>query len=306
VSAPYDHEALWLKAKLFLNRAMDDHEVRPFDEQALWASLALELLAKAALARQSPLLIAVPTEDGTNVLIALGLIGGDARFESVPAKTLYSRCEKAFRPFNKSEAEKITWARNEYLHGAAGGFTPIPANAWWPRFWAQAVILIAACDKGIEDLVGDTRESIVTSHLEQNKKNIEHRTEMLLERARQRRAQYEAGTLPAKVAGEWQPSRSLTAGMTHREDQTCPACGRDGVIEGDNVSNVETVYEQIDEDDFDVLVTLTVDADYFSCAQCGLVLDDAQLLEQAGVDLYFLTAGDSDDYLQYEGDYGND
>ena len=71
------HEALWSKAKVFLNRAMDPGAERSFDEQALWASAALELLGKAALARVSPLLIAEPTEDGTNILIATGLIQGD-------------------------------------------------------------------------------------------------------------------------------------------------------------------------------------------------------------------------------------
>ena len=44
----WDYEALWLKAKLFLNRAMDDEPLRSFDEQAFWASQALELLGKAA------------------------------------------------------------------------------------------------------------------------------------------------------------------------------------------------------------------------------------------------------------------
>lgn len=92
--SPYDHEALWVKAKLFINRAMDDDEARSFEEQALWASLALELLAKAALARVSPLLIAEPNEEGSNLLIASGLLEGDARFTSLRAKTLFSRCHK--------------------------------------------------------------------------------------------------------------------------------------------------------------------------------------------------------------------
>jgi len=111
MSVPYDYEALWLKAKLFLNRAMEENEPRSFDERALWASLALELLAKAALARVSPLLIAEPSEDGTNLLIASGLVEGDARFTSVRAKTVYSRCHKAFKPFSEAEAMKITHAR---------------------------------------------------------------------------------------------------------------------------------------------------------------------------------------------------
>ncbi|SEC06987.1 hypothetical protein SAMN04489844_1617 [Nocardioides exalbidus] len=305
MSVPYDHEALWLKAKLFLNKAMDDEEVRSFDERALWASLSLELLAKAALARQSPLLIAVPSEDGTNVLIALGLIAGKARFESVAAKTLYSRCEKAFKPFTKAEADKITYARNEYLHGAAAGFTEIPESGWWPRYWAQAVILVAACEREIDDLVGEVRAHIVRAHLEQNKKNVEHRTEMLLERARQRRAQFEAGSLPAKVAAEWQPGQPMTISLAHSQDETCPACGDRGTVEGDTVSDTDVQYERVGENDYDAIVTLTVDSEYFSCEHCGLALDDYQVLTEAGIADTFEVDGDSSD-IEHEGEYGND
>ncbi|WP_380165637.1 hypothetical protein [Jannaschia sp. R86511] len=305
MTTPYDDEALWMKAKLFVSRAMEGEFDRSFDEQALWASLALELLAKAALARQSPLLIAVPTEDGSNVLIALGLTSGVARFESVSAKTLYSRCERAFRPFSKPEADKITFARNEYLHGSTPGFTLMPPAAWWPKFWALAVILVGACDKEIDDLVGPSRLAVVNKHLEQNKKNVEHRTEMLLDRARQRRAQFEAGTLPAKVASQWKPGQLLTAGLKHSGNAGCPACGRDGVIEGNEVTDVETEYLQIAENDYDVLVSLTVESEYFSCASCGLVLDEYELLMEAEVPSDFRTDGDSGD-IDREEEYGND
>ena len=133
MTTPYDHEALWIKAKLFINRAMDD-DFRSFDEQALWAALALELLAKAALARVSPLLVAEPNEEGTNLLIATGLIAGEARFTSVRAKTLFARCHKAFKPFDQTETINIINGRNEYLHSSGTGFIAIPPNQWWARF----------------------------------------------------------------------------------------------------------------------------------------------------------------------------
>ena len=142
MSKPWDHNALLLKTRLFLNHAMDPEEPRTFDERALWASLALELLAKAALSRVSPLLIASPNEEGNNILVASGLVQGEARFTSVQAHTLFSRCAKAFKPFNAEEARAIANARNDYLHGAAPTFTVIPESAWWPRYWAQAHILI--------------------------------------------------------------------------------------------------------------------------------------------------------------------
>jgi hypothetical protein len=217
VIAPYDHNALWSKAKVFLNRAMDPDPVRSFDEQALWASAALELLGKAALARVSPLLIAEPTEDGANLLVATGLIEGTAQFTSVRASTIFKRCQRAFRPFSASDALRFATARNEYLHGSGIGFMTLAPQAWWPRYWALASILVTAQDRDIEDLVGPDRVSVVEAHLEQNAKNVEHRAEALISRARQRLAQYQArcprGSRRSGGLTLTSPSASATARM---------------------------------------------------------------------------------------------
>jgi hypothetical protein len=304
VTAPYDYSALWLKAKLFLNHAMDEKEPRSYDERALWAALALELLAKAALARVSPLLVAAPTEDGTNLLIASGLVAGDARFNSVKARTLYSRCHKAFKPFNEREAQAITNARNEYLHGSGVGVTGIPPAVWWPKFWAQASILVNALDKTTVDLVGPERAAIVETHLAQNKQNVAHRLEMLIARARQRLAQHQSGDLPARVAAEWARPVHLEAGLSHRSAHACPACGASGVLEGEYIDEAEPRYEQTTEDNYDAWMELTVAADHFSCETCRLVLDTYELLEEAGLPSSFEDTGDMADYM--EPDYGND
>ncbi|MFI9547602.1 hypothetical protein ACIHAR_27365 [Streptomyces sp. NPDC052016] len=310
---PFDHEALWTKAKLFLNRAMDD-DARSFDEQALWAALALELLAKAALARVSPLLIAEPNEEGTNLLIASGLVKGDARFTSVRAKTLMARCHKAFKPFDQSEAMKIINGRNEYLHSSGTGFMAIPPHAWWPRYWAQAAVLVTALDREIEELVGSDRELTVTKHLERNAKNLEQRTEALIERAKQRRQQWLGGTLPAKVAAEWKSGQYLSATMSHSEAATCPACESAGLLEGEEVVNVQYHYPPTGgygpDGEYDYLdeasVTLTIGADYFSCPACQLVLNSYDLIRQAGMDTEFHVEGDAYEYIGREPEYGND
>lgn len=305
--SPYDYEALWLKAKLFLNRATEEDDGRPFDEQALWASLALELLAKAALARVSPLLVAEPTEDGTNLLIASGLVEGDARFTSVRAKTLYSRCHKAFKPFSESEATKITNARNDYLHGSAAGFTSLPPSAWWPRFWTLAVILVNAMERDIADLVGHDRSHTVEHHLKQNQKNIEHRVEMLIARAKQRLNQYKSGSLPAKVATDWSPGQDLSAGLRYRDPHPCPACGSwAGILEGDESLAVDLQHIQFGDDDIETIVYVTAPSEYFSCPSCSLALDGYQLIEQAGLPSTFFTQGTDEDIPDYDSHYGND
>lgn len=311
MSRPFDHEALWTKAKLFLNRAMDD-DPRSFDEQALWAALALELLAKAALARVSPLLIAEPNEEGTNLLIATGLVKGDARFTSVRAKTLMARCHKAFKPFDQSEAMKIINGRNEYLHSSGAGFMAIPPQAWWPRYWAQAAILVTALDRDLDELVGSHREPVVVKYLEQNAKNIEQRVEALLERAKQRRRQWLDGTLPAKVAAEWKTGQYLSATLDHSVAADCPACGSTGLLEGDELVNEEINYPSAlslteDGDQWgDGSVTLSIAADHFSCPGCQLVLNGYELLKQVGLNIVFDVQGDIDEYIRAESEYGND
>jgi hypothetical protein len=302
-TAPYDHEALWMKAKLFINRALDPAEVA-FDERALWAALALEVLAKAALARASPLLIAVPNEDGANLLIAAGLVEGSARFHSVAAKTLFARCHRAFKPFNERQAQSIVNARNEYLHGARPEFTSIPAEAWWPRYWAQAAILVNAMDRELSDLVGTDSVDTIERYLAQNAKNIESRVEMLIARAQQRLALIRAGTHSARLADEWSRQGELLAGLSHSTDVTCPACGTDGTLEGEQVLDAEPHYDQITEDDYDIWMDLRVAADYFSCKTCRLVLDGFELLEQAQLPTAFEDTGDYADYAAEE--YGND
>ncbi|MBG6101173.1 hypothetical protein IW249_001587 [Micromonospora vinacea] len=303
-AADYSEEALWLKAKLFLNHAMDE-EPRTFDEQALWASLALELLAKAALARVSPLLIASPTEDGTNLLIASGLIEGEGRFTSVKAHTLYSRCHKAFRPFNDKEAQQITWARNEYLHGGSAAFAPIPPAAWWPRYWAQAVILVNAQDKTLEDLLGYGRSQDVEGYLAQNKRNLEHRVEMLIERAKQRLAQFRAGNLPARIAKEWANTADLAFGFSRSTSENCPACASIGVLEGQDIESSQVRSEEIVDGYYEAWVDLTVLSSHFSCETCRLVLDGMELVEAAGLPTTFADSGDYVDYMMDE-EYGND
>lgn len=302
---PYDYEALWAKAKVFLNRAMDPGSERAFDEQALWSSAALELLGKAALARVSPLLIAEPTEDGANLLIATGLIEGTARFTAVNASTIFKRCQKAFKPFSAQAAQGFASARNEYLHGSSIGFMTLPPEAWWPRFWALAAILVAALDREIEDLVGLDRVPVVEAHLRRNTKNIEDRAETLVTRAKQRLAQYRAGTLPAKIQMEWKASPDLTVGFAYNAPESCPACGGAGTLEGEDSSDMEYDYSVDREGDpIKAWATIHVPSEYFSCRTCHLVLDGLDLIDKVGLPDTFDVIDDDPEWP--EPDYGND
>ena len=59
------------------------------------------------------------------------------------------------------DALKFANARNEYLHGPTISSVTVPPEAWWPRYWALASILVTAQDREIEELVGDDRVGTV-------------------------------------------------------------------------------------------------------------------------------------------------
>lgn len=305
MTAPWDSDALWLKAKLFINYALDDEAGRTFDERALWASLALELLAKAALSRASPLLIAVPNEDGKNLLAAAGLTEDEATFKTINATTLFKRCARAFKPFNDTEATRIAEGRNAYLHSAAIALTHIPEDAWWPRFWALAHVLVNACDRDLDAFVGGEHVATVESALATNQRNVEERVHMLLERAKQRLARFEGGEMRGSELRDWERHKDVSASLAYSDQVTCPACGwEDGLLEGEDVLSTEWHGEQVAEDDYDVWLDLEIASDYFSCENCRCVLDRFELLEAAGLPHSFEASGDPADF--FEPDYGND
>ncbi|MGH3302034.1 MAG: hypothetical protein ACRDOK_10205 [Streptosporangiaceae bacterium] len=239
-----------------------------------------------------------------NLLIAMGLIEGTARFTAVSASTIFKRCQKAFRPFNADAALKFANARNEYLHGSSIGFMTVPPEAWWPQYWALAAILVAALDRELEDLVGLDRVPTVEDYLNQNTKNVEDRAETLVTRARQRLAQYKAGTLPARIQMEWRANPDLTAGLAHREPASCPACGETGTLEGEDSSDTDYESGETEYGEEIAWATIHVPAAYFSCPNCHLVLDGYELIDHVGLPETFDVIDDDPEWP--EPDYGND
>jgi hypothetical protein len=291
-----------MKSRLFINRALDE-EGRDFDERAFWACSALELLGKAALARVSPLLIAVPTDDGKSLLAASGLDDATG-FTTVQAKTVWSRCARVFKPFNEGDAKKVSLGRNAYIHSASVGFDKFPERAWWPLFWSQAVILLHHIEEDLSSYVPSRHVRAVEAHLATNKKNLERRLEAALEHARGRLSQHAAGTLSAKAAQEWE-AFALPSGFRRIEYDDCPACGEGAWIGGEDRLDVRVEYSHGDDDWGDALVTLEIGTDYLACPNCHLLLDDFDLIVEADIPTSFQVEGDPDD-IEYEPAYNNE
>lgn len=293
---------LWAKAKLFAIRSLSEDDARDFDERAFWATTALEFLAKAALARISPLLIAPPDADGTLILASFGVIAQEgASSQTIQAKTLWIRAERSFRPFSRKEATQFSTARNEYMHGGGTGTPPHPEEVWWGKFWHQASILVVAADQDLHGLLGNTHLEKVEGYLTKHNAYVEEHVAALLGRAQQRLDQRNnPGTLSALRDQLSQPFLS-SAGLTYSTTSECPVCGTGGDLEGEEKGDTDVEWPA---DPWDTPVaTVEIYADYFGCPNCHLVLDRLEFLEQAGVPTSFKTQIDyePDDY-----DYGND
>lgn len=299
MNASFDPEGLWIKSKLFINRALDPS--RDFDEQAFWACSALELLGKSALARVSTLLIANPVDDGASLLVASGLVDGNAT--SVPAKAVWSRCQRVFKPFSEAEAKKLSIGRNEYIHAAGIGFDAVPEHAWWPRFWSQVAILLNHMGLSIDDYVDRQHLDQVNAALQTRKDAIKQQFEARIERARIMLSQSRAGTLSPRQLKEWESKvHYLTS---HRSYVECPACGGEATVFGDDVVNTNVVYGSDDWDEPDVQVTLTIAPVAVVCDECRLDLGEYDLLVEAGLDEGFEVEGTGDD-IEYEPEYNNE
>lgn len=298
----FSAEGYWIKGQLFINRAMEPDDVRSEDERRLWASLALEQMAKWALARTSPTLVADPARiDGDQLFRALGLREGGP-YVSVTAWTAFKRCAAIYRPFSEKEASAFAHARNEYLHGTDIALLDLPLEAWWPRFWSLVSVLLTAHQLVLEDLVDVSRLAEIELHLSHNAKRVEHQCEAAIEAARRNLDRYREGHMLTYEARRWERGGlGLTLGEEFQSEATCPACGEYGTVEGETPDREDVVWPT-NMDDIPV-VEVTFVPDYFSCPTCHLVLDNYELIVQAQLDDPVTIPTDRD-YAETE--YGND
>jgi hypothetical protein len=104
-----------------------------------------------------------------------------------------------------------------------------------------------------------------------------------------------------------------SSGYKYGEFRDCPACGSVGEVGGEEVveSHVEypLYYHSDPEDPFDDphprSIMLDIAPSEFRCPVCHLVLDEPELLEEAGLDDLFQAEGDPEDFYD-EPEYENE
>ena len=293
----WDSEELYLKAKLYIDRANEfDHASSEFP---FWSALSLELLARSALAKVHPALNADPRQDN-NLLYAFGYdIPGQPR--SLPAHAVYLRVEKIVPGFGKVQRELcdyIALLRNREVHSADLPFEDLKESSWLPRFYEVCKILCEYLEYTLAEFL---EEDIATSALkliDTLNKELEARVKTKLA---EHKKLYDAMPAPEKKELREAAAARLKLLQLGLKKQTCPACGNLGALRGDLIKELRPEYK--DE-------TLYIDQEYlaseFKCLVCELGLPNLEEISHASIEPRFIQTRETDLHELSEPDYYDD
>ena len=290
----WDSEKLWLKAKLFIDRANEFDQAS--SEFAFWSALSLECLARSALTHVHPVLNADPRED-LNLLYAFGF-ELTSKPRSLPAHAVYIRLEKVVEEFGKQHRECcdfVALLRNAYLHTSQLPYENLATSKWLPRYYDTVNVLNSFVRKEMSDFLGpevagSATELILALNEERLgavKSKIAAHAKVFEEKSEEDRAKL--------LQAEEILAPTLKLGEVVR---SCPSCGGSGILSGDKVKEFPEKYQ--DEE-------LTVDVQYlathFRCASCGLVLKGVEEIVHAGLSTHFLGSTSTSLHDLYEPEY---
>ena len=113
---------------------------------AVWSTLSLEFLARAALSRISPVLLADSRQSWNNLLYALEIPPTKANFlpRSVDISEVFRRLQvliKEFTPELEAFCIKHMLLRNEELHSANTPFLDVQLTSWLPTYYRACQVL---------------------------------------------------------------------------------------------------------------------------------------------------------------------
>lgn len=296
----WDYEPLWQKTKLFAAKAFEEVD-RESDEFGLWASFALESLARATLAFVHPALLADP-QAGGNLLYAFGYSATEAP-KSVQAKTVLERCKFIVPGFTENDAKRcqaLLERRNSELHSGELAFGNYKTNLWLADFFRICELLLASQQKHLTDLLGPDEAAAASTMITASQAAVEKTVKTRI--AAHRLA------FAALGEGERIALRDAVPKIVESPKRmvSCPACDSRAVISGDvfKVSDAKMQDEMIFRELFVLPSTLR-------CSACGLALTTHDELHAAGVGgQYSVTkVEDPADFygmVYMEPDYGND
>ncbi len=309
VPAAISADALLGKSKAYVRKALLRKASKDFDEYQLWASLALELLAKSRLASIHPCLIADPTHSDS--MFAAAGVNLSTDIKTITAKTLFERLKHVTPHFDARVTKfclEIALRRNSELHSGDTPFKTMKLGVWESEYWYAAAVILKAQSRTLDDWLGTDQS------------DVPKRIAKLAEEAKAHAAKEKLKATAAlfgrfsKADRERMLSESEKLEYYHHKDlfkllaepkwaQKCPSCGGKAYLTGflvdESITNTSTdkhgAWEEVEG---------TYIAEEFSCPICKLSLEGAVELEAVGIVLEHFQVSKRE--MAYEPEYGND
>lgn len=305
----YNYDSLYNKSKVYIERAIRLQAAGEMDTGQLWASLALELLGKAALAKIHPALVADPS-DVDSIFAACGRPFSTKR-RSIEAKTVFARIQHVNPNYIKSDMDfcmALANRRNAELHSGELPFVGMREGAWIPKFWHVSKLILESQDQTLIDWLGAEEAAKAEAAI-----TATHTAEIVNSKFRVASEAFEK-TFPtekSKAAKRRETRFTDTAWFTVFgksspdvvEDCKCPVCGCSGGLGGDQWHE-DLASLEISEEAWLERIQVTYVTTGFRCVVCKLHLEGREELDLGGVAKTFVTIEDREP--DYGADYGND
>lgn len=301
-------DALHAKSKVYISRALSRKGADDLDEYQLWASLALELLGKAALARKHPSLVVDPTH-WQSLFVAAG-INVTTDVKTITAKTLFERLAHLVPRFDKpiqKFCQDIAERRNAELHSADLPFRAMRLEAWEARYWHACDTILHQMGSSLEQWVGAADAKAPRQLLDEAEKALRAAVKLRVEAARDRfdalkKSDRERLSAYAELREADQQATLFTGRYDEIWSQSCPACKCRGFMTGEQTG--EDISEERDEYAIWEIVDREFVGEEFRCPTCDLTLMGTDEIEASG--LNHIHDDQQQREMDYEPDYGND
>ena len=243
-----------------------------------WSILALDLLARASLAKLHSVLLADPRE-GNNILYAFGY-GDPKTAKTIPAKTVFERLQKIIPEFTDQEFKICMWLmdlRNQELHTSAPALEDCPTRLWLADFFRICRILLSQQGKDLADLFGQEEAPVAEEMIRASSEEVKGE---VLKQIQEKKIQFEKlapveQTRKKKEGSEaiLQPPWSNYARMIK-----CPVCEADAVLSGEKIRSMNPQLS-----DNEITEEVVVLPTRFQCKSCGLVIQGHGRLNHANL-----------------------
>lgn len=301
-------EALFGKSRVYIKRALRMRRVDDSDEYQLWASLALEILGKAALALKHPSLV-VNTKHEDSLFVAVGM-DVKADVKTINATTLFTRLGKLYSEFDQDIqklCQQIAQRRNSELHSAEQPFKTMTVDKWEGDYWHACYTILYIMESSLDEWLEAKNvaeyQQILNMAIEVRNKAVKERINKACDKFMKLN----------KSVREHHAAESRQLDPKHKMERVkgkydkywkvnCPACKCLGIMAGDQFR------ENISEEREESGIWETVDNEFmgeeFHCPTCELSLVGNVEFKAAHLENMHWEQNDLD--LTHERECGND